>query len=113
MTSKDTRKHYPKEPITFSMLPGVWKTSNTMCGKRREIGMVTDIPSLIICDECIAKALEYWLAQRDSCESLIDYAESGQLKGTSAEKESEDLMPKLRMALEDARINVEILILKG
>ena len=104
---KDSRRHYPKDPVIWDVLPNIWKTAGTMCGKRRSVDWVTDNPKLLSCSECAANALAYWNEQVSTCESLIKYAESGQLKGTSAERESEDLLPKIRVALEEARNTVQ------
>jgi hypothetical protein len=106
---KDTRRHYPKEPITFNLLPNVWKTAGTMCNKRRAIDWVTDSPELVTCEECRTNALVYWTEQEANTASLIEYADAGLLKGTSAEAEAEDLMSKLREALTQARIIVKAL----
>jgi hypothetical protein len=103
---KNTRRHYPKEPITFSLLPNVWQTSGTMCNKRRKVDWVTDQIQVLTCAECVENALTYWTEQRDTCESLIQYADNGQLKGTSAEKKSKELLPQIRVALSQAQRNV-------
>jgi hypothetical protein len=103
---KDIRKHYPKDPIIWDMLSGVWKTSGTICGKRRDTGRITINPVRLTCTECIGEALTFWTEQRDTCASLIEYAESGKLTGTSAEKESKTLLPNLRQALEIAAAHI-------
>lgn len=100
---KDSRKHYPKDPIVWGLLPNVWQTTGTMCGKRRAIEWVTDTPELLTCSECKANALAYWTEQVTTSEALISYAEAGKLIGTSAEAEAEDLLPKIRAGLEEAR----------
>lgn len=103
---QDTRRHYPKDVLTWGLLPGVWKTTATMCGKRRKVDLVTDDLALLTCGECADIALAYWREQVKVCRDLISYAEQGKLKGTSAERESGDLLPKIREALEQAETNV-------
>lgn len=103
---KDNRIHYPKEPILFDLAPGLFKTALTMCAKRRDTDRVTNKLSNITCGECIAYALAYWQQQAYTYGDLISYAESGKLKGTSAEKEGAELLPKLRTALEQANTAV-------
>jgi hypothetical protein len=106
---KDTRRHYPKDPIIWGILPNVWATGGTICGKRRAIDWITDSPNLLTCSDCVNNALAYWTEQVTTVTHLIEYAESGKLKGTSAETESESLLPKIRIALENARNTVEAL----
>lgn len=106
---KDTRKHYPKEPITFGLLPGVWKTAGTMCDKRRTVDYVTDTLSLVTCSDCKSKALYYWQEQAATCRALIAYEQTGRLRGTSAESEAKELMPKLREALTQAEDNIAVI----
>lgn len=99
---KDTRIHYPKEPVIFEVIPNVWKSGATMCGKRRDINMITDKPGGITCPLCGNSARAYWTDQKITCERLIQYAEAGKLKGTSAEGEAKSLVPQLRIALFEA-----------
>lgn len=106
---KDTRRHYPKDPIIWNVLPNVWATGGTICGKRRDVDWITDNPALLTCDECVTNALAYWTEQVTTTTHLIEYAESGKLKGTSAETESVSLLPKIRIALDDARNIVQAL----
>jgi hypothetical protein len=92
---KDNDIHYPKEPILFGVFPGFFKTTMTMCGKRRELNDVTDIPNVITCGECGNRARAYWTEQKAACETLIRYAENGELHTTG----DDDPLPKLRTAL--------------
>ncbi len=103
---RDTRRHYPEDVLTWGLLPGVWATGATMCGKRRQVAYITDDLASLTCGTCEAAALAYWREQVTKCRDLIAYADRGLLRGTSAERESEDLLPMIREALEEAETNV-------
>ena len=106
---KDTRLHYTKDPILFDLSADVFRTGLTMCDKRREIPRITASPSLVTCVKCLRAALAYYMEQVATCQSLIEYAETGQLRGTSAEAESSDLIPRIHTALDYAKAAVSIL----
>lgn len=105
---KDNRMHYPKDPVLHDLMQTAFATTSTMCGARRDYARVTGEEAKVTCGPCIAAAMGYYQQQADTAEALLKYHDKGMLKGTSAEKEGETLIPKISEAFQQAREYIEV-----
>lgn len=104
----DNTIHYPREVALFALNAVVWKTSITMCRKRKTMNMFTITPSKVTCDACRIEAIAYYAAKQEEAEMLLDIEESGALKGTSVERMADALLPALREVVAQAKTNIRI-----
>jgi hypothetical protein len=96
MATKDTKIHYTNTPFLPDFLTFMGKTTATMCGRRRNVEMVSSAIRNVTCTLCRGCAYEYHIREIESIRKLLqDYDKNNGYKGTEFEKEIRTMIPKL------------------
>lgn len=102
MLKSDPTLHYPRDVLFFEMSSVVYKTTGTMCGKRRRFEYVTVSVSDVECKPCLDGALSFWHDQASSCYTMIKLYDQGTLNHIGTPQQVLADMAKIRTSLDGA-----------